>query len=398
VGVATQDPVLRARFTGKPEHVINYFFFVAEEARELMAAMGVRRFEDLVGRVDLLDAAPAVNAWKTKGIDLSRILYAPPRNAGAPLRNTEAQVHQLDDILDRQLIKAAGPLFKGKKKPVRVSLPVRNVDRTIGTMLSGQIAKQFGHAGLPDGALHVALTGTAGQSCGAFLARGVTIELSGEANDYAGKGLSGGRLIVRQPSGTRREPTENIIIGNTALYGAVAGEAYFQGVAGERFAVRNSGAITVVEGVGDHGCEYMTGGVVVVLGPTGRNFGAGMSGGAAYVYDPDRRFEANCNKAMVTLAEVSPLSVHTSEENPPLPEAPGVENSGMGDMLQFDAERLRILLERHHRYTGSARAKALLDDWARALPRFIKVMPNDYRRALLDIIKERARGVSVAAE
>jgi glutamate synthase (NADPH/NADH) large chain len=226
----------------------------------------------------------------------------------------------------------------------------------------------------------------------------LTIELHGYANDYAGKGLSGGRLIVRQPSGARRDPTENIIIGNTALYGAVAGEAYFQGVAGERFAVRNSGAIAVVEGVGDHGCEYMTGGVVVVLGPTGRNFGAGMSGGAAYIYDPDRRFDALCNKAMVTLTEVSPLSVHAGEDNPPLPEAPGVENAGMGDMLKFDGERLRILLERHLRYTGSARAKELLDDWPRALGRFIKVMPNDYRRALLEMQDERARGVSVAAE
>ncbi|HWA21156.1 MAG TPA: glutamate synthase large subunit [Caulobacterales bacterium] len=397
VGVATQDPVLRARFTGKPEHVINYFFFVAEEARELMAAMGIRRFEDLVGRVDLLDSAPAIDAWKAKGIDLSRILYAPPRNADAPLRNCEAQRHKLEDALDHQLINAAKPLFSGKKKSVRVSLPVRNVNRSVGTMLSGQLAKRFGHLGLPDNAIHVTLTGTAGQSCGAFLARGVTIELNGEANDYAGKGLSGGRLIVRQPDGVRRNPTENIIIGNTSLYGAIAGEAYFEGVAGERFAVRNSGAVAVVEGVGDHGCEYMTGGVVVVLGSTGRNFAAGMSGGVAYVYDPDRRFGQLCNKSMVTLTEVSLLSASV-DGDPPLPEAASVEESGMGDMLHFDAERLHILLERHHRYTGSARAKEILDDWTRALARFVKVTPNEYSRALSELKDERARSASIAAE
>ncbi len=397
VGVATQDPVLRARFTGAPEHVINYFFFVAEEARELMASLGVRKFDDLVGRVDLLDATSAVNQWKAKGVDLARILFAPPRAKDAPVRNVETQQHKLADALDHQLIKAAKPVLSGKKKSVSISLPARNVDRAIGTMLSGEIAKQCGHAGLPDGAIQVALKGVAGQSLGAFLARGVTLNLEGDGNDYVGKGLSGGRIIVRPPEGAKREPTENIIIGNTCLYGAIAGEAYFEGVAGERFAVRNSGAVAVVEGVGDHCCEYMTGGVVVVLGQTGRNFAAGMSGGVAYVYDPDSKFADICNPSMVSLEKIGPAA-GAEEEGAPKPVCESVEDSGMGDLLGFDAERLRILVERHHQHTGSARAKALLDDWPRALTHFVKVMPNDFRRALKELKDERLRSASVAAE
>jgi glutamate synthase (NADPH/NADH) large chain len=249
-------------------------------------------------------------------------------------------------------------------------------------MLSGEVARRFGHEGLPDGSFEVALRGSAGQSFGAFLARGVTLELTGDANDYVGKGLSGGRIVVRAPPEARREPSEHIIVGNTVLYGAIAGEAYFQGVAGERFAVRNSGAVAVVEGVGDHGCEYMTGGVVVVLGQVGRNFAAGMSGGIAYVYDPDRRMESVCNTAMVGVERLGPSAGEAFETGAPAPEAPSVWDSGMGDPLRFDAARLRILIERHHRHTGSARAAELLADFDRVLSAFVKVTPHDYRRAL----------------
>jgi glutamate synthase (NADPH/NADH) large chain len=397
VGVATQDPVLRARFTGAPEHVINYFFFVAEEVREIMATLGIRKFTDLIGRIDLADMHPAVEHWKAKGIDLSRILYAPKREPGAPLNHVTTQKHPIDDILDRKLIKAAKPVLTGKKSSVKITESARNVNRTIGAMLSGEIAKKFGHAGLPDGAIDIALTGTAGQSFGAFAARGVTITLAGEANDYAGKGLSGGRIIVRQGAGIQRDPMENIIVGNTCLYGAVAGEAYFEGVAGERFAVRNSGAVAVVEGVGDHGCEYMTGGVVVVLGKTGRNFAAGMSGGVAYVYDPDRRFADLCNTSMAQLANVA-ATAKGDDADAPLAQAVSVENAGMGDMLSFDVERLRILIERHHRYTGSAQAEKILKNWAREQKHFVKITPNDFKRALTDMKAERKRAAAVAAE
>src|SRR5437660_490985 len=278
VGIATQDPVLRKRFTGQPEHVINYFFFVAEEVRELMAQLGFRSFDEMVGRVDRLDMVPAVNHWKAKGIDLSRLLYQELGQPGVAIYNCERQNHHLDKALDNELIAEAEPALV-RKEPVRIEKPIRNVNRTVGAMLSGEVAKRYGHAGLPEDTIWARFDGNAGGSFGAFLAHGITLELYGDANDYVGKGLSGGRLIVRQPKEAKREPTENIIIGNTVLYGAIAGEAYFEGVAGERFAVRNSGAVAVIEGTGDHGCEYMTGGVVVVLGETGRNFAAGMSGG-----------------------------------------------------------------------------------------------------------------------
>jgi glutamate synthase (NADPH/NADH) large chain len=273
---------------------------------------------------------------------------------------------------------------------------VRNVDRTVGAMLSGEVARKHGHAGLPEDTIVVRFTGTAGQSFGAFLARGVTLELTGDSNDYVGKSLSGGRIVVRQPKGISRDPTENIIVGNTVLYGAISGEAYFEGVAGERFAVRNSGAICVVEGTGDHGCEYMTGGVVAVLGTTGRNFAAGMSGGVAYVYDPDGDFEKRCNTAMVKLEK---LAAPHAGEDPELPKqrSVSVADAGMGDLLRFDAERLRILIERHLLHTGSARARALLDDWDQTLSRFVKVMPLDYAKALADMRAERG-AKAVAAE
>jgi glutamate synthase (NADPH/NADH) large chain len=280
---------------------------------------------------------------------------------------------------------------------VCIEREIRNVHRTVGAMLSGEVARRYGHAGLPQDMVWVTFRGNAGGSFGAFLARGVTLELYGDANDYVGKGLSGGRLIVRQPPQARREPTENIIIGNTVLYGAISGEAYVEGVAGERFAVRNSGAVAVIEGTGDHGCEYMTGGVVVVIGDTGRNFAAGMSGGIAYVWDPKGRFKSLCNLASVDLEAVLPSDPAEDEEpDRPRQRSPSVEDAGMGDLLRFDASRLRILLERHLLFTGSARARALLEDWGSALPGFVKIMPRDYRCALLELQAER-QAASVAA-
>ncbi|MDE2515078.1 MAG: glutamate synthase large subunit, partial [Rhodospirillales bacterium] len=380
VGVATQDPVLRAHFTGQPEHVINYFFFVAEEVRRLMAMMGFCRFEEMVGRVERIDASRAIDHWKAHGVDLSRILHRIAAPADAPLHQTGTQHHALDEIMDRRLIAHAAPALE-QRLPVAYRGTIRNIDRTVGAMLSGEIARRYGHAGLPDSCIAIDLTGTAGGSFGAFLARGVALHLTGDANDYVGKGLSGGRIVVRQPLAVTRDPTENIIVGNTVLYGAVEGEAYFQGVAGERFAVRNSGAVAVVEGTGDHGCEYMTGGVVVVLGATGRNFAAGMSGGIAYVYDPDRRFADLCNTAQVTLE--APQDGDGGEGDAPRG-APG-EGFVIGDPLRFDAERLRLLLLRHHHFTASARAAALLADFPRALRDFVKVVPEDYRRALTEL-------------
>ncbi|MFA7602368.1 MAG: glutamate synthase large subunit [Novosphingobium sp.] len=402
VGVATQDPVLRARFTGQPEHVINYFFYVAEELREIMAEMGFRTIGEMVGRVDRLDARAAVDHWKARGIDLSKLLYQAPQGDSPSLAWSETQNHGLETALDNDLIAAAADALD-RKEAVRIERTVINVNRTVGAMLSGEVAKRHGHAGLPDNTINVKLTGVAGQSFGAFLAHGVTLDLTGDANDYVGKGLSGGRVIVRQPPHVDREPSENIIVGNTVLYGAVAGEAFFNGVAGERFAVRNSGAIAVVEGCGDHGCEYMTGGVVVVLGKTGRNFAAGMSGGIAYVYNPDALFMDLCNPSMV---DVLPVSAQRDEDDGtgqenwgrPQQRTSGVDDAGMGDMLRHDADRLRILLERHHLHTGSKRARALLDDWDNTLKCFVKVMPRDYARALKQLEAERLEAASVAAE
>jgi glutamate synthase (NADPH/NADH) large chain len=396
VGVATQDPVLRARFTGTPEHVIRYFFFVAEELREIMASLGFRTVQEMIGQVDRLDVTPAVEQWKARHVDLSRLLYAAAPDAGAGLWNSTRQEHGLDSALDHQLIAAAADALDGGA-PATVELSIRNAHRAVGAMLSGEVARRHGHTGLADGAITARFAGTAGQSFGAFLARGVTLELAGDANDYVGKGLSGGRVIVRQPPGAAREPTADIIAGNTCLYGAIAGEAYIEGVAGERFAVRNSGAVAVVEGVGDHGCEYMTGGVVAVLGETGRNFAAGMSGGVAYVYDPEGRFRGRCNLAMVELSPIGPLDPDHHGARPLLA-APSVEDSGMGDPLRFDAERLRILIERHHAHTGSARARFLLETWETSLGHFVKVMPKDYRLALEALAARDHAAQAVAAE
>jgi len=397
VGVATQDPVLRARFTGQPEHVINYFFFVAEELRAIMAEMGFRTLAEMTGRVDRLETRGAIDHWKARGIDLGRILHQVPLGDSPSLGHSLTQDHNLGKALDNDLIAAAADALD-HQQPVVIERKVINVNRTLGAMLSGEVARRYGHAGLPDNTIKLKLTGVAGQSFGAWLAHGITLDLTGDANDYVGKGLSGGRVIVRQPGHVEREAGLNIIVGNTVLYGAIAGEAFFNGVAGERFAVRNSGAIAVVEGCGDHGCEYMTGGVVVVLGATGRNFAAGMSGGVAYVHDPAGTFAKLCNQAQVDLLPISPERDEDDGTGRPQQRTQGVSNAGMGDMLRHDAERLRILLERHHLHTGSKRARALLDDWAGALGQFVKVMPKDYAKALAQLEAERLEAATVAAE
>ncbi len=401
VGVATQDPVLRARFTGQPEHVVNYMFFVAEELRGIMAEMGFRTVEEMVGRVDRLDMTRMHRHWKARGINLTRLLHKVELEEGQALHQTGVQDHGLAAALDNALIADSGEAIAAKT-PVQLDYDVRNVNRTVGTMLSGEIAKAHGHEGLPADTIRVNLTGVAGQSFGAWLAHGVTLDLVGDANDYVGKGLSGGRIIVRPPENAPRNSNENIIVGNTVLYGAIAGEAYFSGVAGERFAVRNSGAIAVVEGAGDHACEYMTGGVVVVLGETGRNFAAGMSGGIAYVYDPEGKFGTRVNHAQVELGPVSGEADtdEGTEEGTgrPVQRGSSVRDFGMGDMLRHDAERLRILIERHQLHTGSAVAGELLADWDAALGRFVKVMPTDYKNALQAMAAEREEAASVAAE
>jgi glutamate synthase (NADPH/NADH) large chain len=386
VGVATQDPVLRRRFQGAPEHVINYFFFVAEEVRELMAQMGYRRIDEMVGQMHMLDKRRAVDHYKAKGLDFSKLFHKPTPWRGDTIFHSMTQDHHLDSVLDRRLIeKAQGALDGGAA--VRIETTIKNVDRSTGAMLSGEIARRHGHAGLPDDTIHVKLNGTSGQSFGAWLAKGVTLELEGEANDYVGKGLSGGRIVI-YPSkdATRITPHESIIVGNTVLYGAIAGEVYFRGVAGERFAVRNSGAVAVVEGTGDHGCEYMTGGVVVVIGQTGRNFAAGMSGGIAYVLDEDGTFDKRCNLSMVDLEPVA----EEEELNQRLNNAGGdLQTHGrvdvMRDMSRFDAERLRQLISNHVKYTGSKHGQKILDEWETYLPKFRKVMPVEYRRALREL-------------
>jgi glutamate synthase (NADPH) large chain len=355
VGIATQDPALRKHFEGQPEHVINFFFFIAEQVRQYMAEMGFRTVDEMVGRVDMLDARPAENHWKARGLDLSTILYNPPLPARVERHCVNLQDHGLQQALDHQLIEHARPALENRI-PVEMSLPIRNVHRSVGAMLSGEIARRYGSEGLPDDTIRVQLTGSAGQSFGAFLARGVTLTLEGDANDYAGKGLSGGRLVVYPPRNSGFAAEENILVGNVVLYGATSGEAFFNGIAGERFAVRNSGATAVVEGVGDHGCEYMTKGLVVVLGACGRNFSAGMSGGLAYVFDERMDFtEKRCNRASVDLE--------------PLIEFP-------------DVRIVRDLISRHWKLTGSRRARGILDNWSEMLPRFIKVFPHEFKRVL----------------
>jgi len=374
VGVATQDPALRKKFTGQPEHVVNYFFFVAEEVRELMASIGIRKFEDLIGRTDLLNMKAGIDHWKAKGLDFSRIFHQPKVDASVARRHCEEQDHGLAKALDNQLIaQAKAALEKGEK--VVIETPITNTNRTAGTMLANAVASRYGQTGLPDDTITVKLTGTAGQSFAAFLAQGITFELTGEGNDYVGKGLCGGRIIIKPPKAFRGVPHDNIIVGNTVMYGATGGESYFNGVAGERFCVRNSGASAVVEGVGNHGCEYMTGGTVVVLGQTGLNFAAGMSGGVAYVLDEDGLFSKRCNLGMVSLEKVEHVD--------------NIAEDTVHHLGQPDEITLKALIEKHAAYTGSTRAITILANWNDYCGKFIKVMPNEYKRALIELAEQK---------
>jgi glutamate synthase domain-containing protein 2/glutamate synthase domain-containing protein 3 len=354
VGVATQDPVLRARFEGAVEYVVRFFRFLAQDLREHMATLGFRTLDEMVGRVDLLEVQPAVEHWKAKGLDFSAMLLPPDNGRKSPLRRIRPQEHEVAKALDHEIMALARNALD-RKEPVRIELPIRNIHRSVGAALSGEITRRYGAKGLPDDTIHLTFLGSAGQSFGAFLAPGVTMHVHGDANDYLGKGMSGGRVVVTPEEGATFLPHKNVIVGNVVLYGATGGEAYFHGTAGERFAVRNSGGKAVVEGVGDHGCEYMTGGVVVVLGPTGNNFAAGMSGGLAYVYDEGELFDTRCNLDMVDVESV---------------------------WQEEDIKRLRAMIESHFRYTGSQRAAQILENWESRLPLFVKIMPIEYRKSL----------------
>jgi glutamate synthase (NADPH/NADH) large chain len=381
VGVATQDPVLRKKFSGKPEHVVNYFFFVAEEARQIMAQLGIRKFDDLIGRADLLDTRKGIEHWKAKGLDFSRVFALPPVPADVPRLHVDVQDHGLDKALDQRLIEKARPAIE-RGENVKFMEQAKNVNRTVGAMLSGELIKHHPD-GLPDQTIFIQMEGTGGQSFGAFLAKGITLYLIGEANDYTGKGLSGGRVIVRPSIDFRGNATDNIIVGNTVLYGATEGEAFFRGVGGERFGVRLSGATAVVEGTGDHGCEYMTGGTVVVLGRTGRNFAAGMSGGVAYVFDEDGQFAKRVNTAQVSLEKVLPAA---EQADAGIPMHKG----------QADEALLKKLVEDHHRWTGSLRAREILDNWSTAMTKFVKVFPHEYRRALTEMGAKQEAATTIA--
>jgi len=365
VGVATQDPELRKKFDGKPEYVVNFFTFIAEEVRQIMAELGFRKFEDMVGRVDMLDTKDTIDHWKAKGVDLTNILHRPDVPKGVSIHHQSIQDHGLEKALDNALIAKSLQAIE-QKTPVIIESSIRNVNRTVGTMLSSLVARKYGLAGLPDDTIQINFKGSAGQSFGAFLAHGISLTIQGEANDYVGKGLSGGRIVVYPPRNAQYVPENNMIVGNVVLYGAIQGEAFFRGLAGERFAVRNSGASTVVEGIGDHGCEYMTGGRVVIIGPVGRNFAAGMSGGIAYVWDVDGRLAKNCNPGLVDLFPVKD---------------------------QKDILELKNLIERHFKYTQSTVAERILNDWDHQLTSFVKVYPRDYRRVL-----EEAESIKNAAD
>ena len=384
VGVATQDPLLRKKFQGRPEHVVNFFFFIAEEARQIMAQMGIRKFDDLIGRADLLDTRKGVAHWKAKGLDFTRIFYQPAVPLDVAKRQVTGQDHGLERALDVKLIQKCMPALERGEK-VQLIEEVRNVNRTVGAMLSGELVRRRPE-GLPDQTIFMQMEGTGGQSFGAFLAKGITMYLIGDANDYTGKGLSGGRIAIRPSIEFRGDATKNIIVGNTVLYGATSGEAFFRGVAGERFAVRLSGATAVVEGTGDHGCEYMTGGTVVVLGQTGRNFAAGMSGGVAYVYDEDGRFAERCNTSMVTLDKVLSLAEQELGGNK------AVWHNGVADEVA-----LKKLIEDHHKWTGSLRARDILDHWAQSRARFVKVFPTEYKRALTEMAAKTMKATAKVA-
>jgi glutamate synthase (NADPH) large chain len=383
VGVATQDPVLRKKFAGRPEHVVNFFFFIAEEARQIMAQLGIRKFDDLIGRSEFLDTRKGIAHWKACGLDFSRVFHQPAMPAGVARLHNDVQDHGLGKALDRKLIERSRPAIERGEK-VQFMEDARNLNRSVGAMLSGELIRQRPE-GLPDHTLFIQMEGTGGQSFGAFLAQGITLYLIGDSNDYTGKGLSGGRVVIRPSIEFRGDATKNIIAGNTALYGATSGEAYFRGVAGERFAVRLSGASAVVEGTGDHGCEYMTGGTVVVLGKTGRNFAAGMSGGVAYVYDEDGKFAERCNTAMVSLDRIV-----TADE-----QAKSAERS-IWHRGEADETQLRQMIEAHHKWTGSLRAREILDHWADSRARFVKVFPTEYKRALGEIHARNEAGATIA--
>ncbi len=363
VGIATQTPELRKRFAGEPEHLTRYMMFVAEEVREIMARLGFRRLEDMVGCVDRLGVSLAMDHWKAHGLDFSKVFAGPDRSRGQEIRMVRSQRVTIEDNLDWQIIEKVKPALE-RGENVQLEMPIRNINRTVGAILSNHLVRKHGPEGLPDGTIEAMFHGTAGQSFGAFLAPGVTLRLIGDSNDYLGKGLSGGRIVVRTPPGSPFEPDENIIIGNTVLYGATCGEVFVNGLAGERFAVRNSGADAVVEGVGDHGCEYMTGGCVVVIGQTGRNFGAGMSGGIAYVLDEVQLFDTLCNLDMVDLE-----SVYHKE----------------------DVDLLYEMIRRHYEWTSSRKARRILDRWPEMIGKFVKVMPIDYRRALERLRQQEGR-------
>ncbi|MBU0918199.1 MAG: glutamate synthase subunit alpha [Gammaproteobacteria bacterium] len=381
VGVATQDPVLRQKFSGKPEHVVNYFFFVAEEARQIMAQLGIRKFDDLIGRADLLDMKKGIEHWKAQGLDFSRVFALPPVPADVPRLHVDTQDHGLDKALDVRLIEKSKPAIE-RGESVKFMEVAKNVNRTVGAMLSGELIKHHPD-GLPDDTVFIQMEGTGGQSFGAFLAKGITLYMIGEANDYTGKGMSGGRIVVRPSIDFRGNAADNIIVGNTVLYGATSGEAFFRGVGGERFGVRLSGATAVVEGTGDHGCEYMTGGTVVVLGKTGRNFAAGMSGGVAYVFDEDGQFGKRVNTAQVSLEKVLPAAEQADAGIP--------MHKGLADEAL-----LKKLVEDHHRWTGSLRAREILDNWSTSVTKFVKVFPHEYRRALTEMGAKQEATAAVA--
>src|SRR5688572_13617877 len=366
VGVATQDPQLRAKFTGKPEFVENFFNFIAQEVRELMAQLGFRTIDEMIGRADCLDIEPAVDHWKANGLDLAPLLHVPALPASVARRKVIEQDHGIDKAFDNELIARCLPALDNQQ-PVEFSSFIRNSDRTVGTMLGYEVTKRYGSAGLPDDTIRMTFAGSAGQSFGAFLPRGITMTLIGDANDGFGKGLSGGRLIAYPPLRSTFKSQENIILGNVAFYGATSGDAYISGLAGERFCVRNSGANVVVEGVGDHGCEYMTGGRAVILGRTGRNFAAGMSGGIAYVLDVDSQFERRCNREMVDLETLAD---------------------------EDDLEFVHVMLMKHITFTGSRYAAQLLEDWPQLQRRIVKVMPREYKKALAADAKRNAAAVA----
>jgi glutamate synthase (ferredoxin) len=368
VGIATQNPALRAKFAGKAEHVVNFFRFIAEEVRELMARLGFRTMDEMIGRSDLLDMKRAIGHYKAQGLDFSKIFYRPQVGPEVAVRRVVPQDHGLGRALDQQLLPLAAPALE-RGEAVEIAMPIRNVNRTVGTILGSELTRRYGGAGLPDDTIKIKFTGSAGQSFGAFVPRGMTLALEGDANDYVGKGLSGGKLIVYPPKTATFVPEDNILIGNVALYGATSGRAFFRGRAGERFCVRNSGAMAVVEGTGDHGCEYMTGGVAVVIGATGRNFAAGMSGGSAFIFDETGEFPARCNLEMVDLE--------------PLREPE-------------DLDLVRDLLIQHAGYTGSTVAARILSDWDWSVEKFVKVMPVDYRRVLEEQKKLQAAAAAAA--